>query len=203
MGAPTLNRMIDNRPKAETAATSAAAISLLLRSVSYSSASLQALQCGLSPDTLHPDLHSIFDYLDDIVRSQTCRLVEAVTDQVRPALTVRTIHGSAIVCHRVDKRSVERTWNVLSISSPCRYWLCRRQRHIARMCRWKRFRRHIPMISAPFVQRVRTQTTDQLQACFMVQMQLRQTRKARSDDHPAITRAKRAQAAICGGNGRK
>lgn len=138
MGAPTLNRMIDNRPKAETAATSAAAISLLLRSVSYSSASLQALQCGLSPDTLHPDLHSIFDYLDDIVRSQTCRLVEAVTDQVRPALTVRTIHGSAIVCHRVDKRSVERTWNVLSISSPCRYWLCRRQRHIARMCRWKR-----------------------------------------------------------------
>lgn len=69
---------------------------ILVVEISYSPASLQRLQSGLSPDTLHPDVHSIFNYLDDIVRSRTYRLVEAVT--------VKTIHGSAIVRHRVDKQ---------------------------------------------------------------------------------------------------
>ncbi len=76
------------------------------------------LQSGLSPDTLHPDVHSIFNYLDDIVRSRTYRLVEAVTDQARPALTVRTIHGSAIVRHRVDKQrraNVERPKHFIAV----------------------------------------------------------------------------------------
>ncbi|WP_162911499.1 hypothetical protein [Shinella zoogloeoides] len=68
------------------------------------------LQSGLSPDTLHPDVHSIFNYLDDIVRSRTYRLVEAVT--------VRTIHGSAIVRHRVDKQrpaNVERPKHFIAV----------------------------------------------------------------------------------------
>lgn len=39
-----------------------------------------------------------------------------------------------------------------------------------------------------------------MQACFMVQMQPRQTRKATPNGHPAVTSVKRALIAICGGN---
>lgn len=54
MDAPTLNGMIDNGPKAEIPATSAVAVSLLLRSVSYSPASLQGSSPVLVPTPCIP-----------------------------------------------------------------------------------------------------------------------------------------------------